>query len=223
MIRKILMTLLRLILIAGGLSIFLLALSHIAAALYARPHVYSVEDSPPARVAIVFGAGLYYDGTPTPVLRDRVSTAAQLYFAGKVEKLLLSGDNRYVEYNEPGAMREYALGLGVPEEDIILDYAGRRTYDTCYRAKAIFGVTAAILVTQDFHLPRALTTCNLLGLPSTGVSADMRTYSAAAHRYWQLREIPATLVAFWEAGVSHPLPVLGDPEPIFPNDLSVTP
>jgi SanA protein len=74
-------------------------------------------------------------------------------------------------------MRDYAIGLGVPEEDIILDYAGRRTYDTCYRARHIFGVEQAILVTQNFHLPRALFTCSAFGIQSSGVSADLRTYS----------------------------------------------
>ena len=112
--------------------------------------------------------GLWRNGTPTPVLQDRIETAADLYFAGKVEKLLMSGDNRFIYYNEPGAMREYAISLGVPEEDIVLDYAGRRTYDTCYRAKAIFGLEKAILVTQAFHMPRALYTCNQLGVESPG-------------------------------------------------------
>jgi len=158
-----------------------------------------------------------YVGAKTFVLRDRVFTAAQLYFAGKVEKLLMSGDNRFVYYNEPAAMRAYALQLGVPEQDIVLDYAGRRTYDTCYRAQAIFGINQAILVTQNYHLPRALFTCNALGLPAIGVAADQRTYHPRSYRLWQIREIPATLVAFWETGISHPLPVLGQPEPIFPN------
>lgn len=216
MIRKILMMTLRLILILAGLTIFVLGGLRLAASIYTKPRIYTVENTPPARVAIVFGAGLQYDGTPTPVLRDRVATAAQLYFAGKVQKLLLSGDNRFVDYNEPGAMREFAISLGVPEEDIVLDYAGRRTYDTCYRAKAIFGVDNAILVTQNFHLTRAILTCNLLGLSSIGVSADLRLYNSRSMRYWQLRELLATSVAFLESGITHPLPVLGEPEPIFP-------
>ncbi|MFH1906686.1 MAG: ElyC/SanA/YdcF family protein, partial [Chloroflexota bacterium] len=123
------------------------------------------------------GAGLWRDGSPTPVLRDRVA-AADLYFNGKVEKLLMSGDNRFVEYNEPGAMREYALSLGVPDEAIVLDYAGRRSYDTCYRAKAIFGLERAVVVTQGFHLPRVLYTCNALGLEAVGVEADRQRYQS---------------------------------------------
>ncbi len=100
--------------------------------------IYSVEDVSTARVAVVFGAGLTSSGGPTTVLKDRVETAVNLYQTGKVEKVLMSGDNRYLDYNEPGAMMAFALELGMPEEDIVLDYAGRRTYDTCYRARDIF-------------------------------------------------------------------------------------
>jgi SanA protein len=174
-------------------------------------------------VAIVFGAGLSRDGRPSPVLRDRVATAAELFLSGKVEKLLMSGDNRFVYYNEPGAMRQYALELGVPDTAIVLDYAGRRTYDTCYRAGAIFGVTDAVLVTQRFHQARAIFTCNLLGLPATGANADRRAYSRTSQLIWNLREIPASLVALWEVLVSHPEPVLGDPEPIFPGEQTAIP
>lgn len=183
---------------------------------YARSHIINIEKVQPSPVAIVFGAGLWRDGTPTPVLRDRVETAAELYFAGKVEKLLMSGDNSRQDYNEPQAMRDYAISLGVPDAVIALDYAGRRTYDTCYRARDIFGIRSAILVTQSFHLPRAIYTCNALGIKATGVPADQRDYRKGSLAYWNLREIPASLVALWEVHISKPLPVLGDPEPIFP-------
>jgi SanA protein len=192
-------------------------LPRLITAIYSQGKIVAAKDVPSNNVAIIFGAGLRYDGTPTEVLKDRVATGADLYFSGKVKKLLMSGDNRFVDYNEPAAMREYAIGLGVPQEDIVLDYAGRRTYDTCYRAKEIFKVDKAILVTQNFHLPRALFICNSLGVDSIGVSADIRVYRASAYRYWELREIPATTVAFVELFISQPLPVLGDPEPIFPD------
>ncbi|MCD4803833.1 MAG: YdcF family protein [Anaerolineales bacterium] len=181
---------------------------------YASSRIYTDDTVAPFRAVIVFGAGLTADGGPTAVLEDRVATAAELYAAGKVEKILMSGDNRFLNYNEPGAMKNYAVQIGVPEEDIILDYAGRRTYDTCYRAKEIFQLSEAILVTQQFHLPRALYTCNLLGLQAVGVSADMRTYFDSD--YWSIREIPASLVAFIQVHLTHPEPVLGDQEPIFP-------
>ena len=195
-----------------------LLLPRLITALYAAPRIVRASDAPERPVAIVFGAGLLRDGTPTPVLRDRVATAAELYFAGKVKKLLMSGDNRFLDYNEPGAMAAYAVSLGVPEEDIVLDYAGRRTYDTCYRARHIFGVQEALLVTQSFHLPRALYLCNSLGVQAVGVNADLRTYLRRSHFIWQLRETPATLVALWEVHISRPEPVLGNPEPIFPTE-----
>ena len=203
-------------LIATGLLI--LVAPRLVTALYAWPRTFHFEQAPAKPVVIVFGAGLWWDGSPSPVLRDRVETAARLYFAGKVKKILMSGDNRFLDYNEPGAMRQYALRLGVPDEDIVLDYAGRRTYDTCYRARQIFGVKEAILVTQSFHLPRALYTCNLLGVRAIGVPADLRDYRRGAQVYWQSREIPATLVALWEIHFTRPEPVLGQPEPIFPME-----
>ena len=160
---------------------------------------------------------MWRDGTPTPVLRDRVETAANLYFDGKVEKLLMSGDNRFVDYNEPEAMRQHALSLGVPDEDIVLDYAGRRTYDTCYRARDIFRVDSAILVTQGFHLPRALFLCNMLGVEGVGVPADIQYYRKISRAIWNFREVLATLDAINDIFYKKPLPVLGDPEPIFPE------
>ncbi len=210
--------LVKLLLLLIGLTLLTILAARLTTGLYARPKTYPLAEVPPRRVAIVFGAGLRRDGTPTPILRDRVSTAAELYFAGKVEKLLLSGDNRFVDYNEPEAMRQYALSLGVPNEALVLDYAGRRTYDTCYRAAAIFGVTEAILVTQAFHLPRAIYLCNHLGVEGVGVEADQRLYRRSSMFYWNLREYLATVNALWEVHISRPLPVLGKPEPIFPEE-----
>jgi SanA protein len=187
-------------------------------ALYSRARLYDTDTAPFHRVAIVFGAGLQRDGTPAAVLRDRVTTASNLFFAGKVEKLLMSGDNRSIYYNEPQAMHDYAVGLGVPSEDIVLDYAGQRTYDTCYRARDIFGLEDAILVTQAFHLPRALYTCNTLGIKAVGVTADRRSYSRGPYLYWNIRELLATINAVWELHYAQPLPILGRLEPIFPPE-----
>jgi len=180
----------------------------------ARAKTFTVETISPQKAAVVFGAGLTASGRPTAVLKDRVATAVELYQAGKVEKILMSGDNRFIDYNEPGAMKNYALELGMPEEDIVLDYAGRRTYDTCYRAGAIFQLDKAILVTQWFHLPRALYTCSSLGLDTVGVAADRRSYRD--EDFWKVREILASLIAMIQVHLTHPEPVLGEQEPIFP-------
>ncbi len=199
----------------GLLGLFGLLLPRFIFLLYSKPRTFPVKEVSPRRVAIVFGAGLWRDGTPTPILRDRVQTAANLYFDGKVEKLLMSGDNRTVDYNEPESMRQYALGLGVPDEDIVLDYAGRRTYDTCYRARDIFRIDSAILVTQEFHLPRAIFLCNMLGVDGVGVPADIQYYRKISRAFWTFREVLATLDAINDIMFKKPVPVLGDPEPIF--------
>ncbi len=205
--------LIRALALLGLLTFFL---PRIITSIYALFQTHSVEDVPADQVAIVFGAGLRRDGAPTAVLRDRVETAARLYLDGKVEKLLMSGDNRFVDYNEPESMRQYARSLGVPDGAIVLDYAGRRTYDTCYRAKAIFGVESAILITQKFHMSRALFTCNALGLKAVGVEADNIYFLKRSRLYWNIREQFATVGAIWDVYFEKPLPVLGEPEPIFP-------
>lgn len=205
----------RAVFVAASALLLAFGLPTLLSEISARNRTFTVEQAPDAPVAIVFGAGLNRDGGPSPVLRDRVSTAAELYFAGKVQKLLMSGDNSHLDYNEPGAMQSYALELGVPEKDIILDYAGRRTYDTCYRALHIFGVTNALVVTQAYHLPRTLLTCQGLGLNAFGVIADQREYHPIAMQRWRIRELPATLVALWDVYITRPLPILGKPEPIF--------
>ncbi len=169
-------------------------------------------DVPSNPVAIVLGAGVWSSGRLSDALADRMDTAIALYQAGKVNKLLLSGDNRFVDYNEPAAMAAYAQARGVPREDLVLDYAGRRTYDSCYRAGAIFGVEQATVVTQAFHLPRALYTCNRLGIEAVGVVADRHTYVRAA--WFQLRELFALTRAWLDVNLFKPVPVLGDPIPV---------
>ncbi len=220
MLKKILMILIKLILWIILLLVIVIGIPRLITAIVSSGKIFTVEESPSARAAIVFGAGLQRDGTPSPVLKDRVTAAVQLYQQGKVEKLLMSGDNRFEDYNEPAAMKTFALDLGVPEEAIVLDYAGRRTYDTCYRARHIFGLEEALVVTQNFHLPRALFTCRGIGIDATGVSADLRDYNSHSLRFWNTRELPATLVALWQVWVSHPLPVMGEKEPIFSNSLN---
>lgn len=208
------MRFLYLLLISGFL---VLMLPRLITYLNTLGRIYQVDEVPAQPVGIVFGAGLWRDGSPTPVLRDRVATAAQLYFSGKVGKLLMSGDNLTDSYDEPGAMRAYAESLGVPPDAIVLDYAGTRTYDTCYRAREIFNVQNAILVTQGFHLPRALYTCNALGVEAVGVPADRRTYRRPSLVWWNMREVPASLVALLDVHLTRPVPVLENPDPIYPD------
>jgi SanA protein len=201
-----------LVIVLTVMGIAALCLPRLITTLHARQRIFSVGDVPAKRVAVVFGAGITRDGRPTPDLAYRVTAAADLYFAGKVEKLLMSGDNRFVNYDEPTAMRKYAMTLGVPGEAIVLDYAGRRTYDTCYRARDIFQVQDVILVTQGYHLPRALYTCNALGVKAIGVAAGQSQHS---HLFDNVREFFATALALGDICIFRPRPILGEPEPVF--------
>jgi len=169
-----------------------------------QDQIYSIDDKlPETRVAIVFGAALQnYNKEPSPILQDRILTAVDLYKKGIIKKIIMSGDNRYLDYNEPQIMVDFAKKNGVSEFDLQPDYAGRRTYDTCLRAKEIFGVNQAILISQNFHLPRALYTCNALGLEAIGVSADRNIYQD--YTGFEVREFGATLLAFWEINIKAP-------------------
>lgn len=165
------------------------------------------------RVAIVFGALVTSNGL-SDVLRDRVDAGIELYRAGTVKKLLMSGDNRFVHYNEPEAMRQYAIEKGIPAEDVVADFAGRDTYDTCYRAKHIFGLDSAVLVTQRFHAPRAVYIARGVGIDAVcyGV-ADFEKYPQ-----WRVkssvREYMVDMKAWWEVNVSkRPAKIMGSREP----------
>jgi SanA protein len=179
----------------------------------ARQRIFAVEDAPVRDVAIVFGAGVHPDGTLAAPLEDRVLTAVELYRAHKVRKLLMSGDNSRRSYDEPTAMMEHAVALGVSRADIALDYAGFHTYDTCYRAGAVFDVHSATLITQRFHLARAIFTCRALGVDAVGVPADRQAY---ARRLWyEAREQIARARAFIQVRICKPLPrYLGPKMPI---------
>lgn len=180
-----------------------------------QKYVYaSVRDIPHSSVALIFGAGVKPNGKLSDALSDRVSTGVELYKMGKVTKLLMSGDNGSKTYDEVTAMKNFAVEKGVNPEDVVLDYAGFDTYDTCYRAKEIFDLKEnVILVTQAFHLPRALYICNRLGVKSVGVVADKRQYVT---NLWGVREFLARTKAWLEVEVIHSKPkFLGKKEPIF--------
>lgn len=136
-----------------------------------RFDVSQINDMPHHRVGLVFGAGIMPDGTPTPYLENRIRTGVLLYKANKVDKLLMSGDNSTEHHNEPIVMKRHAVKLGVPAEDIAMDFAGFNTYDSCYRAKHIFGLKDVAVITQGYHLPRAVTTCQGVGLQTDGMKA----------------------------------------------------
>ncbi|MFE0357621.1 vancomycin high temperature exclusion protein [Streptomyces nigra] len=133
----------------------------------------TAADVPRTDVAVVFGAGLW-DGEPSPYLAHRLDMAARLYRAGRIEVVLVTGDNSRKDYDEPDAMRAYLVRHGVPDARIVSDYAGFDTWDSCVRAKRIFGVDDAVLISQDFHIRRAVALCQEAGVTSYGVGVAAR-------------------------------------------------
>lgn len=183
--------------------------------MWARGRILPESKMPGADAAIVFGAGVR-NGNPTPMLYDRVAAAVDLYKQGKVSALVMSGDGRLgATYGEPAVMKRAALQMGVPEAAIVLDNAGLSTYDTCYQTRETLKIKRAILVTQNFHLDRALATCALLGMNATGYSADLREYRGVWWNY--LREIPATVNAVIETLITRPTPNLSRVQYLTPN------
>ena len=172
----------------------------------------NTNEWPRPRVAIVFGASVYSSGELSPTLEDRVESAIELYRGGKVDRILVSGDNRHPSYNEPKAMQDYLVSHAVDPKDVIVDYAGRSTYDTCLRAREIFGVQKVVLVTQRFHLSRALYLANELGLDAYGVATDGGTKNTLG--YQSLRELGAEVKAFLNLHVIPPNTILGEKLPI---------
>ncbi len=137
-------------------------------------YVYDeIDDIPQAQAALIPGAAVLSDGTLSPIFRDRVDMAIKLYEAEKVSKILVSGDNSTVSYNEVNPVRIYLIDRGIPDEDIFLDHAGFDTYSSMYRARDVFEVESVIVSTQSFHLPRSIMLARALGLEAYGANADV--------------------------------------------------
>ncbi len=168
-----------------------------------------VAEVPEADCIIVLGCGVYPDGSPSPMLADRIARGIELYEQGAAPKLLMSGDHGKVDYNEVGKMKEVAMDAGVPSEDVFMDHAGFSTYETMARARDVFGAKRVLVVTQGYHLPRALYLAHSLGLDAYGVAADLRPYAGQEAR--DVREVLARVKDFFSA-IMQPEPTfLGDP------------
>lgn len=180
----------------------------------ARAEIFSQEEAPPANLdcILVLGCGVHADGTPTPMLRSRMTRAVELYQAGWADKLLLSGDNSRADYNEVATMKTLALEGGVPEEDIVLDHAGFSTYDSLYRARDVFLAERIVIITQEYHLSRALYLADALGLEAWGVAAAPRNDAGQIMR--DAREILARDKAILWAILQPEPKFLGDPIPL---------
>lgn len=164
--------------------------AHLASSPAAVPH----KD-----VAVVLGAGLRPDGTPSTYLRRRLDAAFELWQAGTVEVVLVSGDNRTTDYDEPTAMREWLVGRGMPADRVVRDFAGLDTHDTCVRAHDVFGVDEAVVISQDYHVRRAVFSCDRAGIDVVGLGVSSDSVEPAKAVVYRVRELPASLKAAWDA------------------------
>lgn len=183
----------------------------------AGDRVGTVESAPSAPVAVVFGAGLD-QGKPSPYLEHRLTAALDLYREGKVQAILVTGDNGRVSYDEPDAMYRYLTEHGVPQEKVVRDYAGFDTWDSCTRAHRIFGVDRAVLVSQDFHVRRALALCEAAGIRSYAVGVP--ELHDATWLYGGLREIAGAGKAAVNAWLRPDPALLGPKEDGIPKALA---
>ncbi|MGO8968745.1 MAG: vancomycin high temperature exclusion protein [Myxococcaceae bacterium] len=183
----------RISLIGLGVAVGLGLLPSVLIDVTYAPDIVSVDNAPASPFGVVFGAGLAPGGEPSPLLAERLETALALWQAGKVERLLLTG-NAGAHHDELRAMRHYLVTAGVPEHALLTDLEGASTFDSCWRARSVFGVQNALLITQRFHLPRALFLAAHAGISARGVAAGGRPH-------W-------TSLAVWREFLARPLAVL---------------
>jgi len=199
--------------LAYGCGMILAVILVINAGIYfkTRSYIYnSVDDAPEAEAVLIPGAAIFPDGTLSSIFIDRVDMAIRVYEAGKVSKILVSGDNSTVSHNEVNPVRTYLLKKGVPDKDIFLDHAGFDTYSSMYRARDIFGVTSVLVSTQSFHLPRSVFIARTLGINAYGVNAD------EGHIFFRnyVREVLANEKAMLDLTFHRQPKYLGDKIPI---------
>jgi len=161
-----------------------------------------------SKIALILGAGVRPDGEPSWILKSRLDTGLELYKSGKVKILIVSGDNRFEYYNEPKAMKEYLLAAGVPESDIVEDFAGRRTLDSCWRAKNVFKASSVTVVTQAFHTPRSVFLCESVDLKTDFAVAPDVNLSTTVNG--TIREVPSSFLAVFESIFDKSAQVKGD-------------
>ena len=209
--------------VAGALCAAAAGLSMAAGELWVRAeahgHVFTAAEVPAAPVALVLGSEVYPDGNPSPFLAARLEIARQLLAAGKVRAILVSGDHMDWGYNEPGAMFQWLVDRGVPSQRVVLDHAGFDTYDSCARARQVFGVDAAIVVTQSYHIDRAVALCRRLGVDASGVGDDTARIYTGPWRNSVIRERGTVVKALGDVVSGRDPVFLGPLEPGVPAAL----
>ena len=187
-----------------------------------KKYIYNIEDIPiKDATIIVLGAGVKENGEPSDILVDRLETSLEVFNSNIGNNFILSGDHGREDYNEVGAMKEYISNFDIDEEIIFMDHAGFSTYDTMYRAKNIFKVDKAIIVTNEYHLPRALYIAKKLGIEAYGVKSDKRNYFFMES--YKKREILAKIKDFIYVNIIKPeSKFLGDSIPVDSSDGRVT-
>lgn len=201
-------------LIAFGILAFIII--NLSIIIATRDSIYeTIDNMPNAQAALVLGARVYSNGQPSTTFNDRIQTAITLYNQRKVNKILVSGDNGQESYDEVNAAKATLQNAGIPDQDIFLDHAGFDTYDSLYRAQAIFQIDRLTVVTQKFHLPRAIYIGKRLGIKTNGLIADKRIYRAAVRN--QIRESLARIKAFLDLLAKSEPRFLGPQIPISGN------
>jgi len=210
---KVMMMLFILMCAALVVLLFLLIMNiHIKASIKDRmlsPDQIPITD---ADCILVLGAGVWNGGRPSPMLEDRLVRAIELYNMGVSNRLLMSGDHGRKDYDEVNVMKRFAVDRGIPSSHVFMDHAGFSTYESIYRARDVFKVKKAIIVTQEYHLYRALYIAKKLGLEAYGVAADRREYYGQASR--ELREVLARVKDFFSTIIKPRPTYLGEPIPI---------
>lgn len=201
--------LLALVCVGGAIALGMNTVVQASAADYIMPP----DDAPTADSILVLGARVYGEDRVSPMLHDRLEGGLALYRAGKAPKIIVSGDHGTVHYDEVNAMKKFLVDRGVPPEDIFMDHAGFSTYESVYRAREIFRTEKLIIVTQGYHLSRAVYAARALGIDAYGVASDPRRYFGAER--FEAREKLARVKDFLLVHVTKPKPTyLGEPFPI---------
>jgi vancomycin permeability regulator SanA len=205
--------------IIGIVSLLIFIIVNVYVGAIGNKKITSLELVPEADAAVILGALVRPDGNVSSMLADRLDVGYNLYNEGKVKKILVTGDHGKNNYNEVTAMKKYLMDKGVRREDIFMDHAGFDTYDSLVRAKKIFKADNVIVVSQEYHLVRALYISEKIGLEAYGVAA--LNYNPPKMPYYQLREYAACIKSFIEADIIRPDPkYLGEEIPISGNGIA---